>query len=223
MTRRCSRGQRMTKPNAALATLRAERVAQHAKVAEETGYPPHTVAWISGAITFVTCYRRKGATTWHVSAAQLCRMLIADLKPRSPGHVRMMLEGLAIESSRDVGKIVYALIDVGGCTASESDSQADFDGVFERDRIAEFIQHTGLARQRDIPATLKALVVYTFYAIGALLIVMERGRNGYLIGLAAVVAGWLISKSRYGRPMRFGMPWSELESRTISKPSGDAA
>jgi uncharacterized repeat protein (TIGR04138 family) len=198
----------------AVSKVKCAHLAKLADVAQKSGYPQPTVAWVSGAITFASCYRRKGAAPRHVSAAELCRMPIADLKPRAPGYVRMTLEGLGIQSSVDVGKIVYALIDAGLCASNENDSQRDFDGVFERDRIEDFIRGTGLDHQRDVPAMAKTLLTTVLYGAGAVLVICASrtlDRRFYWVGMVVWIAAWLISRSAYGRPMRFGIPWSELK------------
>jgi uncharacterized repeat protein (TIGR04138 family) len=204
----------------ACAAYRAERDAKLKVVAEKTGYPLRTIAWVCGAITFAAGYRRKDEATPHVSAAELCRMLIADLNPRSPAHVREMLESLGIGSSRDVGRIVYELIPVGLCMASESDSMHDFDAVFERETVQQFIIGTGLDRLRDTRAGLATAAVCALYLAAALCMTagvqLSHQRYWYGLGLGFIAAGWLVSRSRFARRMRFGLPWHTLRPREMT-------
>jgi len=207
----------------AVARYRAERDAKLATFAEACGHSRRAVGWVSDAITFISIYKRRDAATWHISAAELCRMLIADLEPRHPAHVRMTLEAMGIASSSDVGAIVYALIDAGCCAASESDSRGDFDGLFERDRIDAYITATGLDRQpRDISATLKLWGILALYALGSALLLSSyrtHDRTWQYVAYALLVTAWIVSKTRFGKKRRFGIPWSSLELRQFDKPA----
>lgn len=196
--------------------------AEHEAVAERTGIPLATVIWISSALAFVGFWRRKQTTELHVNASGLCRMLIADLDERNPDALSDRLKQVGIQSSRDIGRVVYALIDTGLCTATDSDSESDFVDVFETDQIDRYLRQSGIHALRDWPILLKSAIVWSFY-IGGLALLLAR--NERVIAHLPVWAGglvfffgWVLSRTRYPKPMRFGLPWSALERRTRRNP-----
>lgn len=187
------------------------------EVAVATGMPLETVRWIADAIRFTGAYRRRAFDTAGISAGELCRMLVADIDARDAAGIRMTLERLGISSSRDIGRIVYSLIDVDLCRQSDGDRQVDFDGVFETADIETYLRSSGVDHLRDVPMLLKSAVVWMFYLGGLGLWVgrsLVSGRSvpvwfgGALIGI-----GWLVYRLPYPKPMRFGWPWSTLERR----------
>jgi uncharacterized repeat protein (TIGR04138 family) len=186
-------------------------------VAVDTGMSLDTVRWIDHALTFLGCYQRKGVADHHVNAADFCRMLIADISTRNPEQLRAVLEANGIASSRDIGRVVYALIGIGLCNQSERDSESDFASLFERDDIEGYLQRSGVLAQRDWPMTIKSAVMWTFYSVGVALAVTRNefswNHTPIWVASALILAGWLVSKIRYPRQMRFGLPWSTLEPR----------
>jgi uncharacterized repeat protein (TIGR04138 family) len=211
----------MDEPSTHKACTCAARVEQLAAIAERTGKPLATVRWISDALTFAGRYRRKDVAKLHVDAAELCRMLIADLGQRRPDALRDWLVSLGIQSSTDVGRIVYAMVDAGLCNASADDKESDFANIFHADDIEHYFRDSGAFAARDWPATIKSAVVWAFY-IGGLAILVLRpqvhsGPNSTAIGGMLVGVGWLLSKLRFPRPARFGWAWSTLELRSVGK------
>jgi len=78
-------------------------------LAAETGYPKETIAWIAGAVCIGSHDSPDSATT-HVSTPALCAMLVSDINSLHPGNLEGALRGSGIASSRDVGRIVFALV-----------------------------------------------------------------------------------------------------------------
>ena len=106
-------------------------------IATRLGYPDTTVAWIAGAVLFAGTHERKGIGRMHVDAAELCRMLVADFDERDPARIAVRLGDMGLASSRDIGRIVYALIEADLCQAGENDRKDDFDAIFDRVKAAE--------------------------------------------------------------------------------------
>lgn len=199
----------------------AARTEKLAAVAERTGKPPATVRWISDALDFAGRYRRKDDPGLHVDAAELCRMLIADLGLRRPDALRDWLVSLGIHSSVDVGRIVYAMVDAGLCNASADDAESDFATIFHADDIERYFRDSGVFAERDWAATIKSAMVWAFYLAGLAILVLRpqlhSSPNSTAIGGALIGVGWLLSKLRFPRPMRFGWAWSTLELRRFDK------
>ena len=187
------------------------------EVAAATGMPLETARWIADAIRFTGAYRRRAFDTAGISAGELCRMLVADIDARDAAGIRMTLERLGIASSRDIGRIVYSLIDVDLCRQSDGDRREDFDGVFETTDIESYLRRSGIDRLRDTPMRLKSAFVWMFYLAGVGVWVgcaLVRGGSAPAgLGGALVGVGWVVSRLPYPRPMRFGWPWSTLVRR----------
>jgi uncharacterized repeat protein (TIGR04138 family) len=215
----------MDEPSTREACTCATRAEKLAAIAERTGKPLATVRWISDALAFAGRYRRRDVAEFHVDAAELCRMLVADLGQRRPDALRDWLVSLGIQSSVDVGRIVYAMVDAGLCNASADDRESDFATIFHADDIERYFRDSGVFTARDWPATIKSAVVWAFY-LGGLAILVLRSQlhsvpNSTAIGGTLIGVGWLLSKLRFPRPMRFGWPWSTLELRRSGKEVGN--
>ena len=197
-----------------------ERRACIESIAAACGVPVHTIEWISAALNFSGTYRRKGGATDDVDAAELCRMLLADFNEGDPARLRAALAASGIRSSRDIGRIVYAMVDAGLCAAGESDAQQDFDAIFEADDLAGYLDRSGLRRARDWPVAIKSALVMGCTLGGAALAIAGSQRvawsQGLWIGSALLGAGWLLSIGYRPRPRRFGLAWSTLERRPAS-------
>ncbi|MEP7042907.1 MAG: hypothetical protein ABI843_07580 [Dokdonella sp.] len=195
----------------------AQRRARIESIAADTGFPVGTVAWVAGAVHFIGTWQRKGASKRHVDAAELCRMLIADFGERDPVRLRSTLESIGVRSSRDIGRIVYALVEAGLCEEAENDSEQDFADLFELDDLAGYLDRSGLRMARDWPVAIKRAIVLAVYLCGAALTIVgsqSAARAHWVwIGCALFTVGWAISALRYPRPQRFGIAWSTLQLR----------
>jgi uncharacterized repeat protein (TIGR04138 family) len=209
---------RMNKSHSEHCASCAEREANLETVAEKTGIPASTVRWISGALGFLGRYVRKGSADHHADASELCRMLVADIGERRAAALSLQLESLGIRSSRDIGRVVYAMVEAGLCVQSERDSESDFASIFDTDDIGAYLKQSGLDELRDWPQSLKSVLVWIFYLGGSGLLIAryEGGLIDMPVGIAGalIFLGWVISSTPYPKPMRFGRPWSTLALRT---------
>jgi uncharacterized repeat protein (TIGR04138 family) len=209
---------RMSESHIEHCTICAEREANLEAVAKKTGMPASTVKWISGALGFLGRYMRKGSVDHHADAAELCRMLVADIGERRAPALSLRLDSLGIRSSRDIGRVIHAMVEAGLCVQSERDGESDFASIFDTDDIGAYLKQSGLDELRDWPQLLKSVLVWIFYIGGSGLLVAryEGGLIGMPVGIAGalIFLGWVISITPYPRPMRFGRPWSSLALRT---------
>ncbi|MBA8888649.1 putative repeat protein (TIGR04138 family) [Dokdonella fugitiva] len=184
-------------------------------VAARSGCPRDTVAWIAGAVTFVGAWQRKDATSAHVDAAELCRMLVADLPARTPREVRVQLEAMGLATSRDIGRVVYALIDAGLCTPDDRDREEHFAAIYDGATIEAYAAHVLATRPRDLPRIARNVATCVAGAAGALILAITRQPPTASIasasGAALLGIAWLLSRGRPAR-MRFGLPWSTLRA-----------
>jgi len=194
-----------------------QRKAAIGDIATRLGYPNATVTWIAGALLFVGRYERKDAATTHVDAIELCRMLVADFDESDPARIAVLLSDMGLNSSRDIGRIVYALVDAGLCQAGEKDSENDFDAIFDRDTADRFATEVLAVRPFDWPVLAKQAVMGVLLIAGVA--VVEVGRRNQWGSSSAFVAGsifgisWLLWRLRWPRPMRFGLSWNRLRPR----------
>ncbi|MGN6519145.1 MAG: hypothetical protein ACTHK2_06950 [Dokdonella sp.] len=180
-------------------------------IAARTGYPRDTVAWIHGAVSFVGTWRRKGATTHHVDAAEFCRMLVADLPARTAQQARVALEAMGLPASRDIGRIVYARVDAGLCVPDEGDSEEHFAAIYTPATIEAHAARVIAARPRDLPVRARQLLVCVLGIVGALFFARQSFvPANAAVGGALLGAAWWLSRWSRPTPMRFGLPWSTL-------------
>jgi uncharacterized repeat protein (TIGR04138 family) len=77
--------------------------------------------------------RRRG----HVSGRELLEGAAQLAKREFGPTARMVLESWGIRETRDIGEIVFSLIQAGLFGKTEEDSIEDFDGVFDFDEVFE--------------------------------------------------------------------------------------
>jgi uncharacterized repeat protein (TIGR04138 family) len=183
-------------------------------IATRLGYPDTTVAWIAGAVLFAGTHERKGIGRMHVDAAELCRMLVADFDERDPVRIAVRLGDMGLASSRDIGRIVYALIEADQCQAGDNDRKDDFDAIFDRDTVDRYAAEVLGNRSRDWPVIAKQVAIFALVIAG--LAIVEVGKRSQAfpspVAIASSMFGiaWLLSLLRWPRPMRFGLPWNRL-------------
>ena len=67
----------------------------------------------------------------HISGAELAEGVRALALERFGPMARTVLEHWGVESTRDLGEIVFALVECGILIKEDEDSLEDFDGVFD--------------------------------------------------------------------------------------------
>ena len=171
-------------------------------LAAETGYPKQTLAWIAGAI----CNASDGAKR-HVGAEALCAMLVSDVNELHPGDLEGTLRRCGIASSRDIGRVVFALVEKGIVQADGKDAEADFADVFDTAHLDDYLRRAGIVRRRYDATILKRRVVWTLYGLGTAIVLSSWGgivssRVGWM-GWAAAMIGVAISYMPGPKTRRF--------------------
>jgi uncharacterized repeat protein (TIGR04138 family) len=97
-------------------------------VAATAGCSRGAVLFVSAAAGSLSRKRRSegGGNAGHVSAAELCEYLLTCLGEGTEDALRT----LRLLRSEDIGRIVFGLVNAGLVRRQESDSEADFEGVF---------------------------------------------------------------------------------------------
>lgn len=125
--------------------------------ARDPRYPADAYAFLRDSLDYTIRAMQKGRTTeaGHVSGPELCRGMrdhaIAQYGPMVP----TIFEAWGIHTTRDIGEMVFNLINTGAFSKSDTDSPADFDNVFDfRDAFEKpFLPARGLkpgsAQQQD--------------------------------------------------------------------------
>ena len=67
----------------------------------------------------------------HARAREILEILRTRVREEYGGFASMVLEGWGLRHARDVGEVVYRLIDAGILCAAEDDRQEEFDIDFE--------------------------------------------------------------------------------------------
>jgi uncharacterized repeat protein (TIGR04138 family) len=91
-------------------------------------------AFVMDALEFTI--RRIGARR-HVSAAELLDGLCAHAKGRFGLMAWTVLERWGVGTTRDVGTIVFQLVEAGVLSKQETDARSDFDDVLDLQQVLE--------------------------------------------------------------------------------------
>ena len=119
-------------------------------VSGSVGMSESTVCWVCVGVWQVS--RRQAQAQglahggMHVPATAVCRALIQDLCRLHEQPLAEVLGQLEISTSEDVGRVVFGLVEQGLIGASENDSPADFDGLFEAATIDAYVEAEGIDR-----------------------------------------------------------------------------
>ena len=175
-----------------------QREATFYLIADETGFPKETIEWIAGAICMGSHGAPDGSTN-HVGARALCALLVSDINVLHPGNLEGALRGSGIASSRDVGRIVFALVGKEIVRPDESDAEADFSGVFDTERIDPFLAEAGITRIRYDLKKLKRRISWLLYAIGIAIVLLSYGNfvspkvgwGGWAVGMVGFALFYL--------------------------------
>jgi uncharacterized repeat protein (TIGR04138 family) len=95
---------------------------------QDERYTPEAYAFVMDSLEFGI--RRIGDRR-HVSGKELLEHACACAKEQFGVLAYTVLEKWGLRSTGDVGAVVFRLVDVGVLSALESDSESDFDDVFD--------------------------------------------------------------------------------------------
>jgi uncharacterized repeat protein (TIGR04138 family) len=113
-------------------------------MAAKTGWPMEAFMVVATAVSFAIGNRLKvrreeslregkkppNSTQVAVNAADICEAFGRHVRRRFGPNVPERLRALGIERSEDVGRIVFAMAEMGYFGLSNSDRSTDFDGLF---------------------------------------------------------------------------------------------
>jgi uncharacterized repeat protein (TIGR04138 family) len=102
-------------------------------VAQDPRYAPEAYAFLKDALEFTMRGRKKvrGRDPDHVTGPELCGG-VRDYAVQQYGPmVPTLFETWGIRSTRDIGEMVFNLINAGAFTRSENDRVEDFDNLFD--------------------------------------------------------------------------------------------
>jgi len=97
-------------------------------LARELGYPVGAVLFVLGALADLSKKRKQeqGSESVQLSAREYCTFLLGCRGEDTAGTLRE----LGLKRSEDVGRIMFGLINAGLARGHESDTEADFQGLF---------------------------------------------------------------------------------------------
>jgi uncharacterized repeat protein (TIGR04138 family) len=105
-------------------------------VSEQAGYPEASIWFVIAVVRYAAQYTNRDRAQ-SLRARDICSALREYSLWNSGGENEAIIE-LAqkkIRFSEDVGSIVFGLVEAGLFSASESDSQSDFDGLFTLENL----------------------------------------------------------------------------------------
>jgi uncharacterized repeat protein (TIGR04138 family) len=104
-----------------------------AATARDPRYAADAYAFLRDALDYTIRAMQKGRAKeiGHVTGPELCRGLREYAIQQFGPMVPTILEAWGVRSTRDIGEMVFNLIDAGQFSKSETDSPSDFDNVFD--------------------------------------------------------------------------------------------
>jgi uncharacterized repeat protein (TIGR04138 family) len=99
------------------------------EVAQELACPAGAVLTVLGALADARAQRDREGIGGHLKAREYCEHLLKCRGDDTPA----VLRELGLRRSEDVGRVMFALVKKGVVRRQESDSEADFNGLFALD------------------------------------------------------------------------------------------
>lgn len=181
------------------------------ELSDSLGYGKRTIEWVYFCIITLsdrlTGANGPGDSEKAVRASCVCAALIKDLLHLYDTPLEKKLTDLKIQSSKDIGKIVYGLVDKKLIMAEDGDSQDDFDDIFEAARISGFIKKHKIDRVTPALFHLWKKVHNFLYFGGALVVWLSYtgmiSKNLAWIGFSIVMVPFLLQYIKLPQKKRF--------------------
>jgi hypothetical protein len=106
-----------------------------------------------------------------------------------------VLSEMKIDSSRDIGRIVYGLVDNQLINADEHDSVKDFDDLFDKDSLNRFLEQSGIRKSGFDFRRLYKHLMWFLYSVGILLVL---GSYFDVVEPRFAWAGWVLGMIGFG-------------------------
>ncbi len=180
------------------------------ELSDTLSFRKETIAWVWGVVCRATEQAEAASDTQevtHVSALEICRALVGEANDTPGGSVEEILTEVGITNSKDVGQIVFGLIEKGLIHRRESEALSDFVGLFESADVSNFMSEAGIRRKRLKLGSTYTTIMWSFYVIGVVLVL---GSYVGLVGSDIAWAGWVIGM--VGFVMQFFRPKNENRS-----------
>jgi len=163
------------------------------ELSESLGISKDTILWVYSSIGVLSerlSTSKDKDTVFHVTARDVCRGLIQDLCNLYPEPPEKVLSGNGIQSSEDVGRIIYGLQEKGLIVESSTDSEADFAQIFTTSDIETFIKEENIKRPWFHLSTVYHRLMWIFYLFGGALVL---GSHLHWVPYNIAWCGWFLA------------------------------
>lgn len=102
------------------------------EIAEEIGFPAEAVNLVADVGPFMErhCMHSGQTEVPHTDALGFCKNLwVLAIQTFGASKARLIMEEWGIHRAEDIGRIVFALVETGWLSASETDTESDFVGL----------------------------------------------------------------------------------------------
>jgi uncharacterized repeat protein (TIGR04138 family) len=174
------------------------------ELSDSLGFTKNTIDWILFGIKTLSDRKQQQAqdgVSYHISAKDICVALLRDVRCTCKDPVGVVLTRLKIKSSKDIGLIVYGLIEKNLLNASEDDSINDFDDLFDESNLGEFLANHGIGKSPINFQERYRQLMWICYSVGTLIVLFA-----YLLIVESTIAryGWMLAMA--GFLMQFYKP-----------------
>lgn len=117
-------------------------------------------------------------------------MLVSDINQLYPGDLEGTLSRCGINSSKDVGKIVFGLVALDLIKASDDDTEQHFSDIFDSAHIEPFLVRAQIIRKRFDWHVIRRRTAWAMYLVGGAIVALS-----YLTRIPSPLAwaGWATS------------------------------
>lgn len=168
-------------------------IIRYHELSDELGYHSNTIAWVHCAIKTL-CQRKKKEIgddqPLQITAEELCAALIKDVNQLYDEPIQKTLCDLKFSSSKDIGRIVFGLVDKTLITASPNDSISDYENIFSVDNLEVYLSEVGIKQRTFSIDGWYQKVMWTFYVIGTVIVVASYCN---LVDNHIAWVGWIIA------------------------------
>jgi uncharacterized repeat protein (TIGR04138 family) len=172
------------------------------ELSDSLGYSMETIEWVYFGINQMSvCGTGSPEERSHISAKTVCVGLLRDLVSLYNEPLEDSLKSIKINSSEDIGRIVYGLVEKGLISAAADESISDFENLFNIGNIKDFQKNENIQNKIMDSHRTYRFVMWLLYIVGFILVAASYID---LVNHKIAWFGWIIAM--VGFSMQYNKP-----------------